>query len=341
MKGLSRNHHSQKEEETMSFQPTEKNRHLGFGVTTLFIAAVMLVSILGSSGFCAAAAKQKAFTSPEEAVTALVGALKAGDGRQLAVLLGPEGKAILSSGDAVRDKAERESFLGLYAEKHGLEEKSVKKVVLAIGNDDWPFPIPIVKAGKVWRFDTKEGKKEILARRIGKNELSVMKVLLAFVDAQREYALKDWDGDGILEYAERIASEPGTKNGLYWDAKEGEEVSPLGTYAAAAHREGYPEKKKSGGKAQPFYGYFFKTLKTQGKDAAGGAYQYMVNGNLMGGFAYVAYPATYGNSGVMTFIVNHDGVVYEKNLGKGTAKAAGGMKAFNPDRSWKKVDSAP
>jgi len=203
-----------------------------------------------------------------------------------------------------------------------------------IGKDDWPFPIPLVKKGDSWFFDTEKGREEVLNRRIGQNELSTIQTMLAIVDAQREYAVKDLDGDGVPEYARKFMSDPGKKNGLYWETKEGEELSPLGPAAAQAREEGY---KKSGNKPIPFHGYYYRILESQGKNAAGGAYDYVVKGKMIGGFAVVAYPAKYGNSGVMTFLVNHDGVVYQKDLGKITAKTANAMKKFDPDSTWKKV----
>jgi len=194
-----------------------------------------------------------------------------------------------------------------------------------------------VKKGDTWLFDAKKGKDEILNRRIGQNELSTIQTMLAIVDAQREYAMKDLDGDGILEYAEKFRSDANKKNGLYWETKEGEEPSPLGELVASARAEGYT---KAGAKdnPSPFHGYYFRMLKKQGKHAAGGAFDYVVKGQQIGGFAVVAYPATYGNSGVMTFIVNHEGVVYQKDLGKNTAKTAKDMKTFDPDKTWKKVE---
>jgi hypothetical protein len=211
------------------------------------------------------------------------------------------------------------------------------KVILHVGNGDWPFPIPVVKKGDHWLFDTMAGKEEILNRRIGRNELNAIQVCLAYVDAQREYVLKDRDGDKLLEYAQKFISREGEKNGLYWEAKEGEPQSPLGPLIAKAAGEGYAGRKP-GGKRNPYHGYYYRILKAQGKNAPGGEYDYMVSGKMIGGFALVAYPAEYGNSGVMTFIVNHDGVVYEKDLGKDTEKIATAMKKFNPDRTWKKVE---
>lgn len=218
-----------------------------------------------------------------------------------------------------------------------MEGVGTDKTVLYVGKEDWPFPIPLVKKQGSWRFDTNEGRQELLARRIGRNELSVIQVCLTYVDAQREYALKDRDGDGLLAYAQKFASSPGKKDGLYWEAKEGDEQSPLGPLFAAAQKLGYTAKKPAG-KPLPYHGYYYRILKAQGKNAPGGAYDYVVKGKMIGGFALVAYPAQYGSSGIMTFIVNHEGVVYQKNLGQDTEKTAQAMKLFDPDRTWKKAE---
>jgi hypothetical protein len=193
-----------------------------------------------------------------------------------------------------------------------------------------------VKRGEKWSFDTRKGKEELINRRIGRNELNTIQVCLAYVDAQREYALKDRDGDGLVEYAQEFRSDRGKKNGLYWDVKAGEAQSPLGPLFAAAREKGY-SPKAAGGKPVPYHGYYYRILTGQGKNAPGGAYDYVVKGNMIGGFALVAYPAQYGSSGVMTFIVNHDGVVYQKDLGKSTEKSAVAMKLFNPDQTWKRA----
>jgi len=239
-----------------------------------------------------------------------------------------------SSGDPVADSAEYERMVNHLEEKTRLEQTAGKAVLYA-GNEEWPFAIPIVKKDSLWRFDARQGREEILARRIGKNELSAIQFCLAYVDAQREYALKNISKEDIPEYAQKFMSDPGKKNGLYWETKEGEEPSPLGPAIAQAKKEGY---KKSGDKPSPFNGYYFRMLKMQGKQAPEGAFEYIVKGKMTGGFAVVASPAKYGNSGVMTFIVNHDGVVYQKDLGKNTARIAMEMKSFDPDKTWKKTE---
>ena len=301
------------------------------------VASALIVVFLISNAGHAAAARQKGFASPEDAVKALVDALKSNDTKALSALFGPDSRDLVFSGDPVADKSRRERFVVRFEEKNRLEEVSADKVVLHVGSEDWPFPIPVVKRGNAWRFDAKEGREEILARRIGGNELNVIQVCLAYVDAQREYASKDRNGDGFLEYAQKFASTPGKHDGLFWKAKEGEEESPLGPLAAQAVREGY-SGKKSGDKPIPYKGYYYKILKGQGKDAPGGAYSYVANGKMIGGFAMVAYPATYGSSGIMTFIVNHDGIVYQKDLGVKTEGIVAKMTLFNPDKTWKKVD---
>ena len=299
------------------------------------IMGVMILAGFYQSAF-AADAKQKSFKSPDEAVKALAGAVKGDDVKELMAIFGPSGKELVFSGDEVADKTGRGRFVRAYEEMNKLVSEDDKKVILHVGNEDFPFPIPIVRKGENWFFDTKAGKEEILNRRIGRNELNAIQVCLAYVDAQREYVLKDRDGDKLLEYAQRFISTKGEKDGLYWEAKEGEEQSPLGPLVAKAANEGYAGKK-SGDRRTPYHGYYYRILKAQGKNAPGGEYDYVVKGKMIGGFALLAYPAEYGNSGVMTFIVNQDGVVYEKDLGKDTQKIAVVIKKFDPDSTWKKV----
>ena len=300
------------------------------------VCATMIILVTFPLQGYAAQIKQKTFASPEEAVKALFDAAKSENQEELMAIFGPAGREVLSSGDAVDDKAVREQFLKAYEVKHALIREGDAKAVLQIGTEDWPFPIPLVKKNQQWVFDTKKGKEEMNYRRIGRNELSTIQACLAYVDAQREYAAKDRDGDGLFEYAQKFWSTPGKKDGLYWEAKPGEEESPLGDFAARATGEGY---KKTSNKPVPYHGYFFKILKAQGRNAPGGAYDYVVNGRMIGGFGMIAHPANYGVSGVMTFVVNHDGIVYEKNLGKDTTKIARAMKLFNPDKTWKKVET--
>ena len=308
-------------------------------VLALVFTAASALSPPDSPG-ATAKAKQMTFASPEEASKAMIDAMKSGDKAQLSAIFGPGSESVISSGDDVVNRAERERFLKNYEEKNSLVRKGDGEAILQVGKDDWPLPIPIRKIGPAWAFDTEAGKEEILNRRIGRNELNAIDLLETYVDAQREYAAKDWDGDGVYPYAQKFGSTPGKKDGLYWEAKEGEEASPFGPLAARAAREGYTKKAKSGEKS-PYEGYYFKILTAQGKHAPGGAYDYVVKGNMILGFGLVAYPAKYGASGIMTFIVNQGGVVYQKDLGKGTAKTAEAMKRYDPDPTWKKVEAGP
>lgn len=299
---------------------------------------VLLILALGGTALAASAKKrQKSFTTPEEAVKSLVEAVQTHNEGELAAILGPGSGKLISSGDPVEDRQGRERFIKRYEEKNLIETQGPGRAILSIGTADYPFPIPLVKKGQKWVFDTRAGRQEILNRRIGRNELEVMDVLHAYVDAQREYAAKDHDGNGVLEFAQRLNSTPGKHDGLYWDAGEGEEESPFGPLAARADCQGYGPQFKSA-QPEPFHGYYFKVLTAQGNDAEGGAFDYVVNGKMVLGFAMVAYPAKYRASGVMTFVVNQNGVIYQKDLGKETARLATAMKAYNPDPGWKKVD---
>jgi len=282
-------------------------------------------------------APQTRFVSPEKAVSDLITALRGDDLQILRSILGSDADEILFSGDEVADKQGRQKFLQRYDEQNRLIRESGEKVILEIGKDGWPFPIPLLKDKTGWFFDTRSGKEEILNRRIGRNELDIIQTLLAIVDAQREYAMKDHDDDGLLEYAGKFESDPGMKNGLYWESSGPEGQSPLGPLLARAREQQYIDKG-SKETPQPYLGYFFRMLKKQGADAAGGSFDYEVQSNMIGGFAVISYPAQYGNSGVMTFITSHDGVVYQKDLGPDTDKIANEMDLFNPDETWQKVE---
>jgi hypothetical protein len=316
----------------------KRGAFLAVSLSVLVVAAIMAVGF-NQSVFAAEAKQivQKTFKSPEEAVKGLMDAVKSNDTKGLLAIFGPAGKEIISSGDEVADKAGMERFIKDYEEMNRLEKETDTKVTLVVGNREWPFPIPVVKKGETWVFDTMAGKEELLNRRIGRNELNTVQTCLAYVDAQREYAMKDRDSNKLLEYAQKFWSTKGKKDGLYWETKEREEQSPFGPVAARGVQEGYAPTKP-GDKPAPYYGYFFKILKAQGKNAPGGAYDYVIKGKMIGGFALVAYPAEYGASGIMTFTVNHDGVVYEKDLGKETGKIAGAMTKYDPDKTWKKVE---
>jgi hypothetical protein len=306
-----------------------------FGFLTASLVALFLV-FAGTAANAAGKQKQKGFASAEDAVKAFETAMKSDDNKALVAIFGPDVKKLIYSGDPVADKQRREKFIKEFDVKNRIEQEG-DKMVLVIGEKDWPFPIPLVKKGDQWFFDTKAGEEEILNRRIGENELNTIQTMLAIADAEREYAMEDRNKSGALEYAEKFMSDPGKKNGLYWETKEGEEPSPLGELVADARAGGYMKSGKHK-RPMPFHGYYFRMLKRQGKHAPGGAYDYIVKGRQIGGFAVVAYPAKYGNSGVMTFMVNHDGVVYQKDLGKQTQEIAIAMKEFDPDKTWKKVE---
>jgi hypothetical protein len=324
------------EEKTMLINVWNRERRLMWSLGLAILVAVMMSGVFGRTLF-AGDVGQKSFKSPEEAVKALIDAIKGNDTKELMAIFGPAGKELISSGDEVADQFGRDRFVRAYEATNRVVSENEKKVILHVGNRDWPFPIPIVKEGETWFFDTKAGKQEVLNRRIGRNELNTIQVCLAYVDAQREYALRSRERGGLLEYAQKFGSEKGKKDGLYWEANEGEEQSPLGPLAAKAAREGYT-RTKSGEKPSPYHGFYYKILKAQGENALGGAYDYVVKGKMIGGFALVAYPAEYGNSGVMTFMVSHEGAVHQKDLGKETEKIAGAMKNYNPDKTWKKVE---
>ncbi len=303
---------------------------------SLLAATLSLTFITLSTSAWAVTAAQKTFTSPEEAVNGLMTAVKANDIKEMLAILGPEGKEIISTGDDVADKSARMRFALLFDEFNGLEKESDARATLIVGDDEWPLPIPIVKRGETWLFDTKEGKEEVLNRMIGRNELDVIEACYGYEDAQRDYAGTDWNTNGVLEYAQKIVSDKGKRNGLYWEAAEDEIMSPLGPLFADAIKEGY-STRKPGEMRSPFHGYFFKILTAQGKNAPGGAYNYVINGHMVAGFALVAYPSHYGSTGIMTFMVNQNGVIYQKDLGKNSAKTAEGIRKFDPDKTWKKV----
>lgn len=315
-----------------------------FALITAF-AAFATVSILTGprEAFAAEAAKPAAkaatqprpFSSPEEAMESFASVMKAGDVPKLKAILGSEGTAILESGDPVSDKEARERFSAAYAESHKIEHRGRAKAWILVGKDDWPLPIPITKRGSAWYFDTHAGKEELINRRIGRNELSVIKAMLAYVDSQQEYRSRNPLNDPLPQYAQKFASTEGKRDGLYFPTQAGEKPSPLGPLFDARRAKGYVPDE--GGKPAPYHGYHYKILKMQGPKAPGGAYDYVVNGKMIGGFALVAYPAQYRNSGVMTFIVNHDGVVYQKDLGSKTAEVARQMTRFNPDETWKRL----
>ena len=307
-------------------------RHYWPDLLPLLVVVVMMTSIVNVE---AREQTQRNFTSPEQAVTALIEAIRLNDQKALVAILGPDAKEFVHSGDPVQDERRWGQFMKAFDEMNKLEMEGSDRTILHVGKQEWPLPIPIVKRGGKWFFDTAAGKEEILNRRIGRNELNVIEVVRAYADAQREYASKDRDGDGVLEFAQRFASGQGAKDGLFWDAKEGQEMSPFGPLAATAAKAG---SEKKGSSPVPYHGYYFKVLKAQGKNAKGGAYDYVVNDNMIFGFALLAYPAQYRSSGIMTFMVNQEGIVYQKDLGKNTAQITEAIREYNPDKTWKKAE---
>ncbi|MGD0060512.1 MAG: DUF2950 domain-containing protein [Verrucomicrobiia bacterium] len=280
--------------------------------------------------------QQSLFVSPDQAVVALQDAVKTGDTNALQRLFGPSIREITNP-DPVQRANNLANFAKRLAESIELAKQDNGTVVLRLGTEHWPFPIPLTQKGDKWFFDTLAGKEEILNRRIGGNELSALEVCHAYVKAQREYIQKDHDGNGVMEYAQRMQSTLGKKDGLYWATKPGEEESPFGPLVASACEEGYSQESVSATprKHDPFHGYIFRILRKQGKDAPGGKFDYVINGHMVAGFALLAYPAQWGNSGVMTFIVNQQGKVYQKNLGEKTDELAKEIEEYNPDETWK------
>jgi hypothetical protein len=303
-------------------------------VVAALAAIVLPLACAWPAGAAGAEAAQRAFASPEKAAAALVAAAKADDQKAALAILGPSAGEWIRSGDATADAAARAKFVAAYDEKHAIERAGATRATLTVGADDWPFAFPLVRTGSSWRFDTAAGKKELLARRIGANELAAINVMLAIVDAQREYASADRESDGVRGYARVFASTPGRRDGLYWTTAPGEPPSPLGELVQQAAAEGYAAERA------PYHGYYFRMLTGQGPHARGGTQDYIVHGRMIGGFAAIAYPAQYRNSGVMTFVVNHDGVVYQKDLGTDTAKLAAAITRFDPGPGWAKVQAA-
>jgi hypothetical protein len=295
-------------------------------VASAGVVAVMALALMNS-----ASRAQQSFPSPEDAAAALAAAVKDGTKREILKVLGNGAEDIVTSGDDVADAQTRKAFVSTYDAKHSIKVEGNKKATLILGTEDFPFPIPLINTKSGWEFDADAGRIEILYRRIGRNELDVIQTCLAFVDAENEYAEKDRTGDGAGVYAQRVVSSPGKKDGLFW--RDDADPSPLGELAAQASAEGY----KAGEQPAPYHGYYFRILKGQGADAPGGALHYVVKGKMIGGFALIAYPAEYGNSGVMTFMVNHAGIVYQKDIGRQTETIAKRIMLFDPDQTWKKL----
>jgi len=281
-----------------------------------------------------AASAQKVFDSPEDATKALVAAMRIDDPRAIYAILGPGSEPLINTGDKVADAAERAQFVAASEQSTRIDREGDSKATFLVGGNNFPFPFPLVRTAAGWRFDAKGGAEEIVNRRIGGNELAAIQVCLAYVDAQREYSLVDRNHDGLVEYAQKLVSTPGKQDGLYWPASGNAPESPLGPLGAKARSEGYGNGSGDGA----YHGYYYRILTAQGKDAPGGAYDYIAKGRMIGGFGLVAYPSRWGASGVMTFICNHHGVVYEKNLGPNTRQVASSMTRFNPDATWTKAE---
>jgi hypothetical protein len=302
-------------------------------VTTRFVLLALIIPLAA----CKKSDKPslRVFASPDDAGIGLLEAAKSGDQNAILAIFGPESKELISSGDAVQDKTTVEAFVAAYGVMHRWRRMSDGKQFLLIGADNFAFPIPLRRSeGGQWFFDTVAGKDEILTRRIGRNELAVIEVCGAVADAQAEYFSQRHEGAGPKQYALKFISDSGKQNGLYWESPEGQPKSPLGPLVAFATNEGYSAKPDA---HTAFHGYYFQMLTGQGVHAPGGAKDYMVNGKMVGGFAFVAYPAEYGNSGVMTFIINQDGVLLQNDLGKTTTETAAAMSLFDPDASWSQV----
>ncbi len=315
-------------------------------ITRSLLAARPATSIPGMAAFLAAALilstlswaqdSQRPFATPQAAVDALVAAVRAGDPASAVVpVLGPDGEKILSSGDTVEDAKARKRFLSAYDQMHRLAYDTDGRVILYVGADNWPLPIPLVKKNNEWTFDTAAGQKEMIYRRIGANEWFTIDVLENLVQAQNEYADRVRERTGVAQYAQKILSDEGQHNGLYWPAATGEPESPIGPLIAKAVTEGY--RRGKGGKPVPFHGYMYRVLTAQGKNAPGGGRPYIRDGQMTEGFAFLAYPSSYRSSGVMTFLVNQEGEVLQKDLGPETSRLAQEMKTYNPDSSWKEA----
>ena len=301
---------------------------------TKTMRTTVLIVITSLAALTACTRKPQNFETPEAAVQALVEAAQSDGNRALLKVLGKSAEPIVDSGDAVADKNSRAGFLEAYKTANSLDKSVPDSITLEVGEDKWPFPIPIVSEGGKWHFDSPTGVDELINRRVGANELDTIQSCLAYADAQREYYMRNPENSPLLHYAGRLISSEGKKDGLYWPAGENEDQSPIGEGFAQARAEGYATEGTM--KGVPFHGYIYRLLTKQGANAPGGAYDYVVNDQLLGGFAAVAFPAEYGNSGVMTFLVSHDGVVYSKDLGPETAKLALAMDTFDPGADWKK-----
>ena len=313
---------------------------LGQGKPSLVIvtlhAVICAALALAACMRSASSTQYRTFTTPENAVQALIGAAKASDLQEAVAIFGPDGKELVDSSDPVAARRNRQVFTAAVAERWQLADEGTNRKVLVIGNEAWPFPVPLAKDANGWRFDTAAGKEEVIARRIGRNELAAVRICRTYVAAQQLYAERGHDGLASGIYAKTFVSDPGRQNGLYWPAAHDQKRSPLGDLVARAAESGRPIGE-SGSKPSPFHGYYFRILTAQGPNAPGGAKDYVTGGQMSGGFALVAWPAEYDVTGVMTFIINQNAVVHEQDLGPETARAVKNISAYNPDASWAAV----
>ncbi|MGA7540840.1 MAG: DUF2950 domain-containing protein [Steroidobacteraceae bacterium] len=311
----------------------QESQALGQPLLALLLALCIATGVVTVATAASPIPVEASFATPQQAVDALVSATRGGRTAALARILGPAGVSLIRSGDAVADRSARRRFVAAYDNNHRIERQGSAKAVLSVGAENWPMPIPLVHTASGWQFDTAAGREEILDRRIGRDELAVIQVCRAYVEAQREYAELTVRSGAGAEYAQHFISRGGAHNGLYWPTRSGEPQSPLGPLVAQARAGGY----SPGGnrvKPHPYYGYYFRILTGQGPHASGGAKSYLIDGRMTGGFALLAYPAEYGDSGVMTFMVSRNGIVFEKNLGPQTAAIAAEIKQYDPDGSW-------
>ncbi|MHC9541312.1 MAG: DUF2950 domain-containing protein [Vulcanimicrobiota bacterium] len=311
-----------------------KNRYLFLILVVAIAGIVFHLAQAGSSTSAFAQGSQKVFADPDEAIRVLLEACRINDETKLIELFGAGNKDLVITSDRAMDAYGRKKLYRIASEKLVKQQKGKDEIILVMGKIEWPFPFPLVKEGTGWHFDSVKGRDEIINRRVGRNELNAIAVCSVFVEAQRQYASKDREGDGIIQYARRFNSTMGKKDGLYWtsDPSKNEDLSPLGP--ALVESQEYTSNRKEG---EPFYGYYFRILTKQGESAPGGAYDYIINGHMVAGYAMIAYPSDYGTSGVTTFIVNQCGKVYQKDLGKDTIRAAQEITEYNPDKTWKVV----
>ncbi len=317
-----------------------KSRSEGSGSALVAVIATICLTLLPIAGTAASSPRQIGFDSAVQAVQALVEAARADRPQQLLKIFGRAGRRLVFSGDPVADRLGRAKFVAAYDEAHRIEPQGDSRALLIVGEKEWPFPIPMVRHGRLWRFDAHAGVEAVIDRRIGRNELDAIEVCRAYVDAQRDFAALVRRSDGQVEYAQHFMSSPDKRDGLYWPIAAGEPESPMGPLVARARAAGYLAGKAVQHGAAPYHGYFYRILKRQGAHAPDGARDYLVDGRMSGGFALVAFPAHPGDSGIMTFIVNQDGIVYQKNLGRHTENIARRMREFDPGPSWSKVPPA-